>query len=349
MPAACGFFALLFPVRSEQRVDLARSLACIVKGFLMTTPSERALETKLAAIAEQFALGQVYSHLRAPGTNDNYFVTTDCGDYLFKIIVNTTLDEIRSGLPFLQRLQEQGFEATAYYFKAPDGQIFYRSPDCTAVVLSRLPGSNPEPSLVVSHEIGIHLAQLHLIPYTGLPEKRHWLDEHYLPEAIQAAVKLHGEEKLSETLKVFNSLHNFKPTSFPQAIIHGDLDLTNCLFEGERLVAFVDWQESGVSAALMDFVQTALGFCFIEHTDDSHYWANFDPELYRALYEGYTSVRPFSAYEKAHLNEALKYVGLTQPVWSMLAWQQYHSGKEMVETTRLYWAFGLDKLRLPEL
>lgn len=315
----------------------------------MNFPSERTLEAKLAAIAEYFALGYVHNYLHTSGTNDNYLVTTNCGNYLFKIIVNATLEDVLSGLPFLQRLEEHGFAATAYYLKAPNGQRFYHSPDCDAVVLSRLPGTMPEPSQAVSRQIGIHLAQLHLIPYADLPEKRHWLDASYLSEAIQTAMKMYGAEKLSETLKVFNSLQDFSAVSFPQAIIHGDLDTTNCLFERERLVAFVDWQEVGISAALIDFVQTVLGFCFIEHTTDSKYGAAFDPELYCALYEGYISIRPFSTYEKAHLDDALKYVGLTQPVWSMLMWQQYHLGEEMIETTLLYWAFGLDTLILPEL
>ena len=321
-----------------------------MKGTIaLTTSSERSLEAKLAAIAEHFQLGQVQNYQRMPGTNNNYLVTTEKGEYLFKMIVNSPLEEILNGLPFLQRLKDYHFSAMAYYLEAPNGQVFYRSSDCDAVVLNRLPGENPEPSPAVSREIGIHLAQMHLIPYAGLPEKRHWLDSNYLPEIIEAALKLHGAEKMVRTLEVFESLRDFKPASFPQAIIHGDLDTSNCLFEGERLVAFVDWQESGVSAALMDFVQTVIGFCFIEHATDTKYWADFDPDLYRALYEGYTSVRPFSDYEKAHLDDALKYVGLTQPVWSMVAWQQYHPDEEMIETTRLYWAFGLDKLTLPKL
>lgn len=348
MPVASSFSVA--PASAEDKTLLVRPLSGSTKGITsMTGPSERTLENKLAAIADHFALGQVQTYLRAPGTNQNYLVTTARGSYLCKIIVNTTLEDILNGLPFLQRLEEQEFTAAAYYLKALNGQVFYHSADCDAVVLKRLPGTIPRPSSTVSREVGSHLAQLHRISWENLPEKRHWLDARYLPEAIQAAVKLHGSEKLRETLRVFDSLRDFKPASFPQAIIHGDLDLTNCLFEGKRLVAFVDWQESGVSAALLDFMQTVLGFCFIEHTAGLQYRATFDPALYRALYEGYTSVRPFSLYEKAHVDAALKYVGLTQPVWSMLMWQQYHADEEMIETTLLYWAFGLDTLTLPEL
>ena len=55
----------------------------------MSTLPERTIEAKLAAIANHFALGHVQTFERAPGTNQNYLVTTSVGDYLFKIIVNT--------------------------------------------------------------------------------------------------------------------------------------------------------------------------------------------------------------------------------------------------------------------
>ncbi len=340
----------LFHGKAILPAHLARfsTLKSHMKGTVAMTPtSERTLEEKLAAIAAHFDLGKVQSYERAPGTNDNYFVTTEQGDYLFKLIVNTTLEDILQGLPFLQRLQEHAYSATAYYLTSSSGEPFYHSPDCDAVVLPRLPGSMADLSPAVCHEVGIALAQLHMVPYDNLPQKRHWLDARYLPEAIEAAVKMHGAEQLHETLSVFRSLASFQPATFPPSIIHGDLDTTNCLFAGEQLVAFVDWQEIGVSAALMDFAQTVIGFCFVNQDEDSDYWALFDPELYRALYGGYTSVRPFSQYEREHLNDALKYVGLTQPVWSMLMWEHYHPGEQMVETNLLYWKFGLDKLTLP--
>jgi Ser/Thr protein kinase RdoA (MazF antagonist) len=315
----------------------------------MPAPSERTLDEKLAAIADYFGLGQVHSFERAPGTNQNFLVTTTEGDYLFKIIMNTTLEDVINGLPFLKRLEAWHFEATAYYLQSPFGSVAYSSPDCDAMVMRRLPGSMPKFSVGVSREIGLHLAQLHLIPCNDLPEKRHWLDARYLPEAIQAATRKYGAERLRKTLAVFHSLEDFQPATFPQSIVHGDLETTNCLFEGDRLVAFVDWQEIGVSAALMDFVSTVLGFCFVEQSEGSDYWAIFDPELYRALFESYTGVRPFSAYELAHLDAALKYVGLTQPVWSMLMWEQYHPNREMIETNLMYWKFGLHEMMLPAL
>lgn len=119
----------------------------------MTITSERMLEAKLIAIAEHFELGEVQNYLLMPGSNDNYLVTADHGGYLFKIIVNTTLADVLNGLPFLRRLEEHDFAATAYYLTSSDGQPFYSSPDCDAVALRRLPGTMPELLPAISREV----------------------------------------------------------------------------------------------------------------------------------------------------------------------------------------------------
>ncbi|GCE24421.1 hypothetical protein KDK_82210 [Dictyobacter kobayashii] len=83
--------------------------------------------------------------------------------------------------------------------------------------------------------------------------------------------------------------------------------------------------------------------------EGSEYWACFDPDLFRALFTGYQGVRPFSDYELAHLDAAFAHAGLTQPVWTMLNWAQYHPDTEMIETNLLYWKYGLPDIRLSSL
>ena len=313
---------------------------------MTNTFSRNNIKRVLQDIADHFALGRVKYTRRASGTNQNYIVFTDQGQYLFKIIINTTIEDVAAGLPFLNRLEEQHFPYAAYYLKAANGSPIYRSPVCVAVVLPRLPGKEAEFSEHVCREIGSNLAKLHLVPADGLPAKRHWIDNKYLPEALALAQKTIGEHKLSETLKVYNSFNGFTPAAFPQNIIHGDLDTTNCLFQGNKLVAFVDWQDIGVGAAVLDFAMTILGFCFVDSpTPDK--WAIFEPTLYRAFYSSYTKVRPFTREEDASIEVALKYAGLTQSVWSMLHWDTYHPNAAFVETNTLYWRFGLDTLILP--
>jgi hypothetical protein len=73
----------------------------------MSTPTERTLEAKLAAITDHFALGRVQTFERTSGTNQNYLVTTSVGDYLFKLLVSTTLESVLISLPFLHRLARE--------------------------------------------------------------------------------------------------------------------------------------------------------------------------------------------------------------------------------------------------
>ncbi len=309
--------------------------------------TKRTIEQKLATISGYFGLGSVKSSRRAMGTNQNYYVTTETGRYLFKIIVNTSVEDVENGLPFLNRLEECQFAMTAYYLRAANGEAIYRSHDCNAVVLHRLPGKMPACSENVCREVGVYLAKLHLVSSNDLPPKRHWLDNDYLPEIIAEAVQMFGTDKLKEILNAYRSFGNFRPANYPQSIIHGDLDTTNCLFVGDTISAFLDWQEVGIGACVIDFASTVLGFCFINEEESANYWAKFKPDLYLALYDAYVQVRPLSGAEQDAIEVAIKYVGLTQPVWSILHWHQYHPDTEMIETNTLYWKFGLDALSLP--
>ena len=300
------------------------------------------VKQKLADIARHFELGNITSTpRRAMGTNQNYFITTRQGQFLVKLIVNASLEEITQGLPYLDRLEEHNYPAAAYYIKAPDGSVVYNNADTCAVVLRKLKGKMPELSASVSKEAGLALARLHLIPADGLPPKRHWIDSTYLPEAIELARQAFGDGKLQQTLSVYASFKDFKPETFPQSIVHGDLDPSNCLFVGNTLSAILDWQEMGVGASILDFAMGVLGCCFVESTDPE-YRGTFDPQLYKAFHAGYSQVRPLSQAEQDAIEIAVKYAGLTQPVWSMLYWDQYHPGEEMIETNTLYWRFGLD-------
>jgi Ser/Thr protein kinase RdoA (MazF antagonist) len=276
------------------------------------------------------------------GTNDNFAITTTTGTYLCKIVVNTTIDDILAGLPFLRRIEEHGFTVAVTYLKTTDGRTAYEAPDFAAVVLPFLDGQRPVPSAAVNHEVGAALARLHEIPADGLPHKPHWFDGRYLSETLEVALRRHGADLMPETLRVIDSLRGFNPDEFPQVIIHGDVDPSNSLMT-EAGIRFLDWQDVAIGAAIMDVAGTALGFCFVQQGDQ---W-RFDSELYDALAEGYGSVRRLGRAEAEHLGDAMRYIAITQPVWSMSVWDQYHPGQPMIETSLFYWVYGMDEVRLP--
>jgi Ser/Thr protein kinase RdoA (MazF antagonist) len=298
---------------------------------------------RLSIIAAAYGLGDVLGHRRMGGTNDNYAITTPSGAYLCKILVNTTVDNILAGLPFLRRLEEYGFTKAVPYLRTPDGRTVLQEPDFAAVVLPFLDGTRPVPSVEVSREVGVVLARMHQVPADGLPDKRHWIDGRYLPETLAAALQRHGADRMPETLRVVDDLRGFDPRAFPQVIIHGDLDCSNSLMT-DAGIRFLDWQDVAVGAAIMDVAGAVLGYCFTKRGEQ---W-DFQPDLYDVLASAYGSIRRLSRFEIDNLGAAVRYVAITQPIWLMSVWDQYRAGQEMDETSLFYWAYGLYRLCLPD-
>jgi homoserine kinase type II len=85
-------------------------------------------------------------------------------------------------------------------------------------------------------------------------------------------------------------------TATPVGLIHGDLFRDNVLWEGERLVALLDFESASIGSYAFDLAVTVLAWCF---GDD------FEAPLMSAMVEGYESVRPLEQAERAALwNEA---------------------------------------------
>jgi Ser/Thr protein kinase RdoA (MazF antagonist) len=83
-------------------------------------------------------LGTIQSAARVGGTNDNFAVTTDRGEFIVKFIVNATVEDFARGLPFLDRLEAAGFPLSVPYLRVPDGAVVYHDGEGAAVVLHRL-------------------------------------------------------------------------------------------------------------------------------------------------------------------------------------------------------------------
>ncbi len=305
---------------------------------LLTSPSKA--EKALGSISKYFNLGRVSSFKRAGGdSNYNYYITTDLGDYVFKIIIEHTFHDVKSDIIYLERLKKHGFPAS-YYIEAPSGSSIYNQNDLMAVAMQMLPGKEPKPEREINRAIGHNLARLHLIPPHSLPTKKCWLSKGYLTKAIKILQKNVDGEKLKGTISEYKKIKNFDFSLFPQGVIHSDVAPENCLFVGKKLSAIVDWEGITISALFVDFAMTALKYCFTNN--------GFQPELYKSLKQGYCEARPFSNKENRHLEEAIKYAGLTVSVWRNLHYNLYYPNEEKKERYKSYWEkWGIHTWKLP--
>ena len=85
------------------------------------------------------------------------------------------------------------------------------------------------------------------------------------------------------------------PPDLALGVVHGDLFRDNVHWEGDRIVALIDWESASDGALVYDLAVTLLAWCWADDLD----W-----DLARALIRGYTDVRPPSPEERAALRLA---------------------------------------------
>src|SRR5205807_727255 len=66
---------------------------------------------------------------------------------------------------------------------------------------------------------------------------------------------------LHELAVAYKEVGTFRPERFPQSIVHGDPTQSNCLFDKDMFVAWIDWEEVGVGASLLDLALSIVSFC----------------------------------------------------------------------------------------
>ncbi len=294
------------------------------------------LKDAFDATANYFDIGRVISTKRVGGNaNKNYKLSTDKDNFIVKFIIEHPLEDLQSEVAYLERLREHNFPA-GYYINSPDNSYVFQKNDNIIVVLPELQGQQPEVTPEICRSIGENIAKLHLIPHDSLPDRYHWLQKAYMPRVINLLRDKYPKEAETMALEL-ETLKDFDYSGLPQSIIHGDMSPSNCLYEGEKPVAFLDWEEVGVAPAVLDIGTCILNLCFEENS--------FNPDLFAKLMEGYESVRPLDKQEKDSLLLAVRYAGLTLTVWNLYQFGILHPDEHKVEN--YYWNMKLPELQFP--
>ena len=85
--------------------------------------------------------------------------------------------------------------------------------------------------------------------------------------------------------------------ALPVSVVHGDMFRDNVLWEGDRVVAIIDWESASEGVCVYDLAVTLHAWC---------YGAHFEWELARALVRGYEGRRPLAPEERAALRDAMR-------------------------------------------
>jgi Ser/Thr protein kinase RdoA (MazF antagonist) len=222
-------------------------------------------------------------------SNHNYFVLTEQGDFVVKFMINQKANSIENDVAIQKYLSKTGVKAPKY-LTDKQGNYIFRNNELKVVISRRIQGCNPRN---ISTELAYNFGQV-LANFHTHVEK--------LPRTNDKGLMN------PELSKVKSDIFNQK---LPKGIIHGDFHLGNALVDlkdKDRVVAMLDFEESGKNLYIVDLALTIMGTC--SYSDDV-----MDAGLIRKIISGYEEIRQLEDLEKKYFIEAIHYTAEAWIKW----------------------------------
>ncbi len=223
--------------------------------------------------------------------NLNYKIRTDQGDFLYRVCLQqSNVELIHWEIELLLSLQQFDFP-TAYMLASKEGDYLIDTDHGKVMIYEFKNGHKPllNPNTVA--EIAKPLAWLNLLPdWEKFPRKNviNMDDCMDLIEKFRDAPMQYPEVyTYFEDQTLF--LKPFVQKGLPKGIIHGDCFPDNTIFQGDSLVAIIDFEEACVDHLLMEIGMTINGFCFVDN--------QMDPILMNIFLKEYNTIRPLTQEE----------------------------------------------------
>lgn len=248
---------------------------------------------ELAAALAGFDLGHLVD-AEAVGAgieNTTYFVTFDAGhaysEYVLTIGESIGANDMHFVATLTTALSADGLPVPAPV-RDRSGASLFEAGGKPALLIPRVRGKAPvEPTPVQCRAIGNALGALHgTTSKLALAHDSHrgldWV------RGVGKALLPHLPETSRQLMEQgLIDLDRFVTThpNLPRALIHGDLFRDNTLFEGDRLVAIIDFFSAGTGYLLFDLAVVANDWCLADERDHS-------PEALQELLSGYAAIRP---------------------------------------------------------
>ena len=266
--------------------------------------------TELARIVAEYPIGTALKLEEIPGGfgNSNFKLTTTEGAFLLKICDEKDPAELNMQIALLQHLQQHAYP-TVYPMLTKDQKSLIHETFGSIMLYPFLRGTQPQPSPKILAQLGEALAQLHCIPpITGLPRFAMGISQMrpFFQEVQNTQFAMHPfVESLKSELEMIEPQLNLP---LPTGLLHGDLFLDNTLFEREKMVAILDFEEGCYDTLLLDVGMTIIGCCYTPQRE-------LILAAARGFLEAYNAVRPLTESEWQHLDSFIHYAALSIAFW----------------------------------
>ncbi len=266
--------------------------------------------TELTRIVAQYPIGTSLKLEEIPVGfgNSNFKLTTTDGEFLLKICDEKDSVELNMQIALLQHLRQHAYP-TAYPILTTDQKPLIHETFGSVMLYPFLQGEEPLPSPNILAQLGEALAKLHRIPpIAGLPPFAMGISQMqpFLQEVENTEFATHPFVALLKS-----QLEEIEPSlnaSLPMGLLHGDLFLDNTLFDSQKMVAILDFEEGCYDTLLIDVGMTIIGCCY---TSDHR----LNLKAVRRFLDAYNVVRPLTESEWKHLDCFVHYAALSIAFW----------------------------------
>ena len=257
-------------------------------------------------ILRGFALAGYRAHEPiAVGTvNTNVRVELDTGAIFLRINEGKSEDDVRREAAIVAHAAAHGV-LTPAPLRTPAGDPFTVWRNQLVSLFPWVAGRTlARAELTPAHAatVGEALAKLHLAG-RDFPDRRPGRYEPPEIAARLARIAALARPELADAVATLTpelaQLPQERAPNLPTGVIHGDLFVDNVLYDGDRLVALIDFEQASWGCLAYDLAVTALAFGF--GRDD------FKSEIVRALLDAYRAVRRPIPAERAGFGAELRF------------------------------------------
>lgn len=246
----------------------------------------------------QFPLGQALAitSISTGIENSNFFIETESGEYVLTLFEKLDCNQLSFYLELMCHLAKHNILVP---IPIPNhfGSVINTLNNKPAVIVTKLQGKSQLcPTSVHCYEVGIMLAKMHLsassfkIQQSNLRSLSWWCA---VAPILLPFLSPDNQELLSLEIKFqqdFFSSVNF--AKLPTGPIHADLFRDNVMFLGDKLTGFFDFYFAGCDTWLFDLAVTVNDWCINTLS------GKLDVLRLGAMLRAYSSVRPFTSFEK---------------------------------------------------
>lgn len=241
--------------------------------------------------------------ISAGSVNSNYWITTKSRRLFLRIYEEQNASTVGFEWQLLEQLEQDGFPAPRR-LRAPRGEplLFRGKPVAFFEELMGTESCQAGVTAARARAVGNALARAHiaLAPCGDATRTSRFgaaaLRERLSRIALEGDVRVAGEvDRLRAALE---RAERELTAHLPSGVIHGDLFRDNVMWQGDRLVAVIDWESASHGTLIYDLAVALLAWC---------YGGAFEATLCVALVEGYQSVRQLAPEEQAALGSAMRF------------------------------------------